>query len=424
MCTSNAFQRTVCKLICTSLVVLSLHTVRSHADDSDPSMFSFNGFGTLGVVHSSEGKADFVSGSLRPKGAGYSDDWSFAVDSRIAGQITANFTPQLSAVVQAIVEQKYDNSYTPQTEWANLKYKFTPDFDVRVGRTVLPIFLVSDYRKVGYVNPWVRPPVELYDLVPISNSDGVDMNYHFRVGDLSNNIKVLYGNSKNQVPADSGGGTAEAKDQWGIAYDGEYRTVTVHLAYLRAENLTIQALEPLFEAVRLFGPEGIVIADNYDPNDKPISFIGIGGTYNPGAWFLTSEWGTTRSDSVIGNRSAWYVSGGHRFGEFTPYVTFAKSTANEHSDSTSLTISALPPFLAGPAATINAALSDTLGPLPEQQTISAGVRWDFMDNFCLKLQVGHSNLGSDSKGTLVNIQPGFEPGGSFNVFSASVNFVF
>lgn len=135
----------------------------------DPSIFAFNGFGTLGVAHSNEGQADFVSGSLKPKGAGYSDDWSLAVDSRIAGQITANFTPTLSAVVKGIVEQNYDNSYSPRTEWANIKYQFTPDFDVRVGRTVLPIFLVSDYRKVGYVNPWVRPPVELYVLICSSN---------------------------------------------------------------------------------------------------------------------------------------------------------------------------------------------------------------------------------------------------------------
>lgn len=423
MRTSPAFERISCIFIATTVLVLGLHATSVHADDTGPSIFSFNGFGTLGVAHSSEGQADFVTGTLKPKGAGYSGDWSLAVDSLIAGQITANFTPKLTAVVQGIVEQNYDNSYSPHTEWANIKYQFAPDFNARIGRTVLPVFLVSDYRKVNYANPWVRPPVELYGLIPISTIDGVDINYRFRFGDLSNNIKVLYGNSKNQVPDSAGGGTVEVKDNFGISYDGEYRALTMHMAYVRSEDLTVQAVEPLFDALRQFGAEGIAIANKYDPNDTPLSFIGVGGTYNPGTWFLTAEWGTVRSNSLIGDRSAWYVTGGQRIGKFTPYLTFSKTTANELSEA-GLTISALPPFLAGPAAAINAGLASSLGPLPDQQTIAAGVRWDFMDNVCLKLQFNHANIGSDSNGTLVNIQPGFEPGGSYNVFSASVDFVF
>jgi hypothetical protein len=423
MRSSNAFKRRLCQPIFTISLALWLCAASVHADETDPSIFSFNGFGTLGVVHSSEGQADFVSSSLKPKGAGYSDDWSLAVDSLIAGQVTANVTPKLTAVVQVIAAQNYDDSYTPNTEWANIKYEFSSTFNARIGRTVLPVFLVSDLRKVNYVNAWVRPPVELYGLVPVSTIDGIDLNYRFRVGDVSNNIKAIYGNSQNQLPDSAGGGTVTVNDQLGIVYDGEYRALTVHLAYVKSDDVTLQSVEPLFDALRQFGPQGIAIANKYDPNDTPLSFIGIGGTYNPGPWFLTSEWGTTRSNSLIGKRSAWYVTAGYRVGKFTPYLTFAETTANELSDR-ELTISALPPFLAGPGEAINAALAENLGPLPDQQTISAGIRWDFMDNVCLTVQFNHADIGSDSDGTLGNIQPGFEPGGSFNVFSASVDFVF
>jgi len=34
-------------------------------------MFSFNGFGTAGIVHSSDDKADFVATDFEPNGAGY-----------------------------------------------------------------------------------------------------------------------------------------------------------------------------------------------------------------------------------------------------------------------------------------------------------------------------------------------------------------
>ena len=106
-------------------------------------MFSFSGFGTLGLVHSSEKHADFTSSQLKPDGAGYSHNWSADVDSLIGGQVTARFTPKLSAVVQVIAEQNYDNSYRPHVEWANLQYQFTPEFSVRRrahGAAHIPVF--------------------------------------------------------------------------------------------------------------------------------------------------------------------------------------------------------------------------------------------------------------------------------------------
>jgi hypothetical protein len=84
----------------------------------------------------------------------------------IAAQVTANFTRKLSGVLQVLSEQNPDNSYWPHIRWADIKYQFTPEFSARVGRIVLPSFLMSDVRKVGYAFLWVRPPIEVYGLVP------------------------------------------------------------------------------------------------------------------------------------------------------------------------------------------------------------------------------------------------------------------
>ena len=111
----------------------------AHAADAGDPMFSFSGFGTFGVVHSSEHQADYISNIFEPNGAGFTHSWSANIDSRIGAQLNANFTPQLSAVVQVISEQNYDKSYRPHIEWANIKYQFTPDFSVRAGRIVLTI---------------------------------------------------------------------------------------------------------------------------------------------------------------------------------------------------------------------------------------------------------------------------------------------
>src|SRR6202167_5315169 len=166
--------------------------VRAGAEDL-ASMFSFNGFGTLGVVHSSEHDADFTSTIFKPNGAGYSHDWSPDVDTLIGAQVIARFTPRLSAMLQVISQQNYNNTYTPHVEWANIKYELTPDASIRVGRTCLAALLLSDTHNIGYAIPWVRPPLELYSLVPIDTSDGIDASYRWHIGNVVQTFVGTYG---------------------------------------------------------------------------------------------------------------------------------------------------------------------------------------------------------------------------------------
>ncbi len=49
---------------------------------------------------------------------------------------------------------------------------------MRLGRLPLPVFLVSDFRQVGYANTWIRPPIEVYGQVPLDNVDGLDVLYN------------------------------------------------------------------------------------------------------------------------------------------------------------------------------------------------------------------------------------------------------
>jgi len=403
-----------------TLILLALLASRqARADGPEKPIFSFSGFGTVGAAHSSEKKADFVTNGFKPNGAGRSRSWSAAVDSVIAGQVTATPTPQLSAILQVVSEQNYDNSYTPHVEWANLKYQITPDFDIRVGRTVLPIFLLSDTRKVAYTYAWVRPPLELYQLVPVTHSDGIDASYRLRFGDVTNTLQLDWGKGDNKIP--NGGGEARTRAAVTASNTIEYGALTARLSYGRA-NLNLNSFDALFGGFRQFGPEGIALADKYDASNKSLSFIGIGASYDPGEWFGNVEWGHLDSDSAIGKRTVWYASGGYRVGPFTPYLTYARATANNLSDP-GLTIASLPPQLAGPAAGLNAGLNSVLRAKPVQSTVSVGARWDVMKNTALKLQFDRTRISEGSNGTVTNIQPGFQPS-RLNVISATVDFIF
>jgi hypothetical protein len=389
------------------------------ANDPNSSIFSLSGFGTLGLVHSSEDNADFTSTIFKPNGAGYSHDWSSDVDSLIGAQVIANFSPRLSAMVQVISQQNYNNNYRPHVEWANIKYELTPDASIRVGRTVLASFLVSDTRKVGYANPWVRPPVEVYSLVPIDSSDGIDASYRWHIGALVQTFVGTYGATSSTQPT---GSHAEARRQWNLSDTLEYGAATLRIAYQRA-NLTLDGLHTFISAFRQFGPQGDALADKYDPYRKPLEFIGIGAMYSPPDWFVTGEWGTSQLHSVLGESTAWYVSGGYRLAKLTPYLTYGALKANSNTSDTGLNVSVLPPYLVRPGMGLNAGLDAILGSIAIQRTTSAGLRWDFMKNVSLKLQSDHTRLGAGSPGTLINLQPGFRPGGTVNLFSIAIDFV-
>lgn len=408
------------KITCCLVFAMMLLAASARAEDTSMPTFSFNGFGTAGLVHSSEDQADFTSTILKPNGTGYSHTWSPDVDSLIGVQGTANFTPQLTAVLQIVSEQNYDKTYQPHVEWANIKYQPTPDISIRVGRIVLPTFLFSDSRKVAYTYPWVRTPLEIYHMVPVSANNGVDASYRKRVGEFTNTIRVNVGKSNNTLPHDLG--SIDATRSWGINYIGDYHASTWHLAY-QTTHLAGAAVKPIFDAFAQFGPQGIAISDQYGADDKVLSVITIGARYEPGKWFVIGEWGHIVTHSFIGKERAWYVSSGYRFGSFTPYLTYARATADNLSDP-GLDLTTLPPPLVAPAAGLNATLNGLLSAKPVQNTVSIGGRWDITRHAALKLQFDHTNIGEGSTGILTNIQTGFKTGGEVNVVSANIDFVF
>lgn len=398
------------------VLLCALQAVAPGAYASGTPGISFNAFGTLGVVHSDEDQADFVANFFAPEGVGYSDDTSASVDSRLGLQLSADITPRLSGIVQVIVEQRHDDTWEPTLEWANLAYDIAPGLSIRVGRMVLPIFLASEYRKVGYANPWVRPPQEVYRIVPVTSSDGFDISYRAYADGYTNTARVTYGNKDE---ADS----VRARDGWTFSNMLERGPATLFGSYTRV-RLTIDGPAALFDGFRQFGPEGAAIADRYDARSKDFDYLALGMGYDPGDWFVTGEWARATSRTFLGDNRGWYLTGGYRVGSFTPYATVARIRLESATSDPGLDLTGLPPPAAGAAAGLNAGLNALLGAQARQRSWSAGVRWSFHRNAALTLQYDHLDLDDGSRGVLINEQPGFRRGGSVSLFSAAIDFVF
>lgn len=395
------------------------------AQESAYPRFHFSGYGTVGAMHSSNDRADYLVDAFKPNGPGHTHKWSFDSDSRLGLQLSADFSPSFSAVLQVLAQQQHDGTYGPIIEWFNVKYQATPDLSLRAGRVVLPLFMVTDTRRVGFANPWIRPPVEVYSLVPVTRNDGLDASYRSNFGGWTNTLQVTAGGSDSRFPNASGfdAGTSELRKLVAVANTIERGPSTVRLSYGKA-RLSITAFEPFADALEAFGPPGEELADRYGVEDGRTTFVGVGASHDTGAWFATAEWARFDARSILGAKSAWYVGGGLRLGKFTPYATFARLRAASNISDPGIPLAGLPPEVAEVAAALNARLNEQLALLPVQDTVSAGFRWDFARNAALKVQFDQVKLGAQSRGTFGNVQPGFQPGSRVRLIGLAVDFVF
>ncbi len=350
---------------------------------SDQAVFKFGGFGTLGVSRTDLKSGDYVIDTAMPKGAGRSNAWTESNSTRAAAHVTGNFTPQVSGIFQVDSEYRSDGTYKPEVEWLNLKYSFTPNVYVRVGRVALPTFIDSENHDVGYSYVWVTPPVDLYHQLSIFSSDGVDVLYRSEIGEISNSIKAIYGTSTHERP----GSESTSKDLWGVFDTLEYGQALFHFSYQERREATKNL------QTGITGTWG------------KYSDLSVGASYDPGEWFVISEWIQRKSTTKIG---AMYVSGGYRIEKFTPYLLYS-----QNSQGSFITYTPTPS-----AAAIERSKRS-------QSTISMGLRWDFRRNTDFKLQYDQVRLSDYSNGYLINVPAGVTLYGStFHVITAVVDFVF
>jgi len=216
--------------------------------------------------------------------------------------------------------------------------------------------------------------------------------------------------------------SAISDHQLTLRYGFEKEALSAY-ANLGRDRLTIDGFDGLMDGFAKLGAQGQALADRYGTRGKKGMFVGVGGTYDPGEWFVMGEWARQKNASLLGTRTGAYLSAGVRVGAFTPYATWSDVKVNSERSTAGLDPGALPPQLAPVAAGLNAALNGILQSNGDFTTLAGGVRWDFARSLALKLQYEHIDLSAGSWGPLTNQQPGFVPGGSVRVLSATLNFV-
>ena len=387
---------------------------------------TIKGFGTAGLVYNDNNQADFLSNNyLNPRGAGRTEDVSVVNDSKLGLQMDWQATSRLSFTGQAVSKQDPSNSWVPELQWAFAKFKIVPDLDIRAGRLRPAVYMLSDTLDVNYANPWVRPPVEFYSQNPITHMEGVDLLYRLQTGPVNWLIQPFYGNSQISLIDNM---SLTAKNLVGVNIVGSindftlragytYTSVTANIPDLEMAKLGLQSLCPV-------DPVACSQLAALDPTNKATSFSSVGASWDNGRYFLSGEFGYRSSTSLIPETFSGYISGGGRFGKFTPYATYSQAYNNSPTSFSG----GSGPYGGYTNQIVNAVLVDN--PM-DQNTKTLGLRYELFTNIALKAQwdlidtsTKNGQVGSGG-GYFRNKTSSFDNSGySINLFSTSVDFIF
>jgi len=415
--------------------VASVALVPTARADDLADWLKIDGFGTIGTY---KGNSD-VAGvrTDQRQNVVSKNDWRFDGDTQASIQATLNPTGKLKAVLQLISKKDIQSSNKPTVEWAYVSYPLTSEFDIKLGRTVAPIFVMSDYRNLNYAQTMARPQTEIYQVNPITYQDGATVRWDKKVGSGQLQLEGFFGKTKVSVSGVSvSGGDVDlsrvkglslkwAQDDWSVRGGYSWYDASVIAPTVEANIKTLSALP----AVACTNCASVIAA--VAPRTGITATIAtIGATYDNGLWIAQAEWAKRDTNSVvIPAVSGWNVMGGYRMGDFTPYAGFS----NFKIESTKSTLA---PGAFAPAALraqlnyLNASYMGTGDPSRDAMTV--GVRWDFARNLALKAQyermkmklpaIGASSGFQSYETSLLGKPSGFD--GRVSMFTLNLDFVF
>lgn len=295
----------------------------------------FNGFMSTGVARASND-------------AGYAGitETTEVQDLTLAAlQASFEITDEVQAVMQII--SRGDDDWDTDMEWAYLSYRPNADLQLRAGKMRQPLFMYSDYMDLGYAQPWARAPQVIYGSVN-SSYVGADASYTIPLDSSSITTQAFFGYIDEEID----GIALDVRNSSGISLSWTDYVWTLRSVY----------------------SWGDISLDMPPVDDERASYLGLGVSYDDGNWQIISEAARTEVDGFMPDTDAAYLSVGHRFGAFTPYV------------------------MAGWLETKD---DDKRGPMlvamnGDRTDYSVGVRWDITPGVALKADWTHSRGFEDS----------------------------
>lgn len=305
------------------IFTLLLVALNTQADER----LHLSGFGTLGAAWFSNEETDF-SPNIQPVGPGRSKTIDWGLDSRLGGQADIELSKSLQITLQGIIQRQPGRDFKPQISLAHLRWQPIENLSLRLGRVQDNSFLASEYRLANLPNPWVRPPPEVYGLIPLIYEDGLDASWKQAIAGGHLDISLSLGRGDYKVARSNEPGLEQVNisqsqrlvARWqGGNWQAKASYGTRQLSYGPA------ALQPAIDAVASIDPaSGAQLAIK----DVALQTWTLGLAYDTDDWLFMAEWAQRQSVSAFADASGAYLLAGYRFGPAMPYAGIARRVTN------------------------------------------------------------------------------------------------
>lgn len=414
--------------------LVGVHTTGLAADEPQ---LRLSGFGTLAATRASTPPGwAFRRDALQPSHAGGT---RLETDSLVGIQANYALMPQVEAVVQLQGKRRVAAAKTSESlEWAFVAYRPNDDWTVRFGRTSPPVYLLSEYRNVGFAYPSIRPNMEVYGGLAIGALDGLDVSRSWGGESVRWQAKGFVGNGRIRTPGTNG------------RPDGDFRLDTVHGMTLQYESngLLLQGtlartrvdlgnayfgdvLQQGLTQLQLLGHpqlarEAAALAGQLDPQRAPVNYVAFGASYDRDAWLISGEVARLTSRLSSANQQLAHVSLGRRFQSVLGYMSVGSARSSraplDNPQWAALVAPTLGPFAAQAIQALGTGAALSLNNQIRQRSLSLGMRWDVNSHMALKWQWDRFSIEPNGAGTLW-LQPG-SAAARVRVMSVGLDFVF
>lgn len=379
----------------------------------------FNGFGSLALATSDSASMGFKK-THHSSSPVYKGGVNFRHDSSLGIQGNFTLTPAVKGVVQLLAKDRLNNSVDNVLHYAFIEYSPSYAFSIRGGRLPLDIFLLSDYREVGFAYLWVRP-TGLYSTLFYDYFDGAEIAYRHMFGEGVAELKGYVGTLDSVIPINGAEDIQlSLKPIWGVKLQyttGPWRFIS---SFQRGRVDTISEYTGFSQVFALLPAS---LKKELDLSGSNLDYISGGVAYEEGPWRIQGEISKLMVERDFGlDYNSGYLSIGYNIDKWTPYCVFAREYYSQDH------------FQLSPSETERSPQARQILPMVlnvsrhnshvNQSTVSLGVRWDIFQSIALKFQWDHHWI-SDGYSTFWELKnPVVNGDDEVNLYTLSLSFVF
>lgn len=302
----------------------------------------------------------------------FSEKMTAKSDTKAAVQADFKIDEQWSATLQ--VMGRAFTEWNAKTEWAFVKYEFDEQLAFRAGRLRFPFYAYSEALDIGFVYPWVRPPMAFY-VTSATNYEGVDATYRFATGNFTHEANLFVGGAGSAtLPS---GLKLNSEDLFGGTYQIDYNALSLRVM-----------------AMQLDANASIV--------EDRIHYYASALTFNDGVWLAMIELSKSDTDWVLARTAyAGQATLGYRIDRWMPYANYTHGYSVDDT-----------------AAKLISSTGSPVLPATQSKNTAMGVIFEANPQVNLKFQYDHFYDINGSNANFTGMQEGTD------IYSIAINTIF